>query len=233
MTISWRVLGAMMACGACGGTDTLSVSGEAFLFAGGPGLDGRVAGATVTVVEDPSRSAVTATDGHFEIGGFEQGDEVTLAMEFPDHHAIQTSTLTFGEVSLERVTFQVVHDAIYAQLAEMLAITPDPTRCQVVTTVTRIGKSIYDDGAHGEAGALVTMTPAAAGEGPIYFNPSVLPDRTVTETTEDGGVLFIQVPPGDYVIVAEKPATTFRRVNITCRAGWLVNASPPWGVQAI
>jgi hypothetical protein len=225
---------AVIACGACGGDgDGVSISGDAFLFNGGTGLDGRAANATVSVVEDPSRTVVTAIDGHFELDGFAPGEEVTLALELANYHRIQTGTFTVGDAPIERVTFQIVHDAIYQQLAEMLQIVPDEARCQVVTTVTRVGKSLYDEGAHGEAGAAVTLTPDAAGEGPIYFNESVLPDRTVPETTEDGGVLFIQVPPGDYTLAATKPGATFRDVKVKCRAGWLVNASPPWGLQRL
>lgn len=215
----------------CGGDDGVAVSGDAFLFNGG--TDGRVVGATVTVVEDPARQVTTDGTGHFQFDGFAAGDEVTLALAFPDHHAIQTGTLTVGDAALERVTFQVVHDAIYDLLADMLAITPDDSRCQVVTTVTRVGKSLYDEGAHGEAGATVTIDPPTGEEGPIYFDSSVLPDRTLTETSDDGGVLFLQVPPGRYTLTATKPGVTFRPVAITCRAGFLVNSSPPWGLQAL
>ena len=87
-------------------------------------------------------------------------------------------------------------------------------------------------GAHGEAGAVVTLNPPLPAEhGPIYFNAQVLPDRTLTETSEDGGVLFIQVPPGEYVWTATRPDTLFSRIKSKCRVGFLVNASPPWGLQ--
>lgn len=229
LLLSW----AGLACG-CGGEEGVSVSGDAFLFSGGPGLEGRVAGATVTVVEQPDRQVVTAVDGHFQFDGFSAGDEVTLALEFPDHHRIQTGTLTVGAEPIERVTFQVVHDAIYAVMADMLGVVPDEAnKCQVVTTVTRVGKSLYDEGAHGEAGVTVTLEPPGAVEGPVYFNASVVPDRALTETTEDGGVLFMQVAPGDYVLTATKAGVSFRSVKVKCRAGWLVNASPPWGLQAL
>jgi len=227
---------ALGGAGACdsGEVDSVAISGEAFLFNGGTGLDGRLPGATVSVVEAPDRTTTTAIDGHFAIDGFAEGAVVTFALQFPDHHPIQTGTFTVGTEPLERVTFQVVHDAIYAQLAEMLTITPDEAgSCQIVTTVTRVGRSLYDEGAHGEAGATVTLDPPLAGEGPIYFNASVLPVRAETATTEDGGVLFINVPPGQYTLTATKAGMTFRPVRITCRAGWLVNASPPWGLQAI
>lgn len=231
-----RVMFLSMLCAACGGDDGgggVSVSGNAFLFNGGPGAEGRLANATITLVEDPTRTTTTAADGGFSFDGFAEGDKVTFALAMPDYHAIQTGTITVGTEPIERVTFQVVHDAIYQQLGTMLAVTPDPARCQVVTTVTRVGKSLYDEGAHGEAGALVTLAPSSAEEGPIYFNASVFPDRSETMTTEDGGVLFFNVPPGNYWLNATKAGATFRAVEIECRAGFLVNASPPWGLQAL
>lgn len=223
---------ALMLVGACGdGDGGVAISGDAFVF--NAGTDGRVVGGTVTLVEDPTRQVITAADGHFAFDGFAAGDVATFALAFPDHHPIQTGTFTVGAAPIERVTFQVVHEAIYTNLADMLGVTPDPTRCQVVTTVTRVGKSLYDEGAHGEAGATVTMDPPLAGEGPIYFNSSVLPQRGLTETSDDGGVVFLQVPVGVYTLTATKPGVTFRPVTITCRAGFLVNASPPWGLQAL
>jgi hypothetical protein len=45
-------------------------------------------------------------------------------------------------------------------------------------------------------------------------------------------VLFIQVPPGEYVWTAHKPGVLISRVKMKCRVGFLVNASPPWGLQA-
>jgi hypothetical protein len=85
----------------------------------------------------------------------------------------------------------------------------------------------------GEAGAKVVLTPPVPAEsGPVYFNESVLPDQSLTATTKDGGVLYYKVPPGDYMLTAEKSGIVFEPAKIKCRAGFLVNAGPPLGVQA-
>ena len=103
-----------------------------------------------------------------------------------------------------------------------------------VTTVTRVGKSLYDPGAHGEEGATVTLDPGLpADHGPIYFDSTVMPNFGQTESSDDGGVLFVNVPPGEYVWTAHKQGVEFSPVKMKCRAGWLVNASPPWGLQAL
>jgi hypothetical protein len=225
-----RVLPLLVAVAACGGGDEgVSVSGNAFIFTGGFIEDG-----VVSVLEVPGVTAVTDADGFFRLDGLPADGEITLVLSAPDYVPIQTGTLPVTGTELERVTFQAVHEAIFALLADMLEVTPDPAMCQIATTVTRVGKSLYDEGAHGEAGATVTIDPPLTGdaEGPIYFNASVVPDRTLTETSEDGGVVFVNVPPGRYVLTATKTGVTFTAMTITCRAGMLVNASPPWGLQA-
>lgn len=231
--------GVVVAMGGCGDDDepapaakTYRVSGEAIPFDKGP--DGRIAGAKISVLEHPEMTMVTGADGHFEFAGLAAGSEVTLVMEHQDFHTIQTATFTV-DGDLERVTFQAVSHSIYAALGVVVKVTPDEAnRCQMVTTITRIGKSIYDAGAHGEADVTVTLDPPLPAEqGPIYFDASVIPDRTLTRSSEDGGVLFTQVPPGEYTWTATKEGAEFTRVKMKCRAGVLINASPPRGLQRI
>jgi hypothetical protein len=212
-------------------TFPVTLSGDAIPFVGGP--NGRIAGADVSLLELPDRHVTTGSDGHFAFEGLEEGSEVTVVLSHPDYHPIQTGTFRLGPEGIARVTFQAVTYDIYGALAALLAVTPDEeNRCQMVTTVTRVGRSIYDPGAHGEEGVTVSLDPPLPAEhGPIYFNSSVLPDRRLTETSDDGGVLFIQVPPGEYVWTAHKPGAVFSRVKMKCRAGLLVNASPPRGLQ--
>lgn len=219
-------------CGDSSEPATATVSGDAIPF---NAQDRRVEGATVWILEVPEKRMVTGPDGHFSFDGIPVGSEVSLVMEHPDYHLIQTGTHVVPPEGLERITFQAVRHDVYAAMAAILGIVPDEeNRCQMPTTVTRIGKSLYDPGAHGEDGATVTIEPPLPPEhGPIYFNSSVIPDRSLSETSDDGGVVFIQVPPGEYVMTAHKPGATFRQVKFKCRPGVLVNASPPWGLQRV
>lgn len=216
------------------GAATLVVSGDAFAFTL-PGEDyGRIANATVAVLEQPEFSVTTDAEGHFEFPALPAGSTATFTIAAEGFPPARTKTFTLPEAGpLERVTFQVPNDELFGLLASVLAITPDPNACQMVSTVTRVGKSIYDAGAHGEAGATVTISPALPAEhGPVYFNASVIPDMTLTETSEDGGVVFVNVPPGEYVISAHEDGVVFEDVTMKCEAGVLVNASPPFGLQA-
>ena len=215
----------------CTGLRVATVEGDAIPFDDGP--DGRIAGAEVSILEYPDIKLLTGPDGKFKFEGLPVGADITLVMHHPDYHPIQTATHTLPDQGLQRVTFQAVTPAIYGALAGIVGITPDDTKyCQMVTTVTRVGKSIYDPGAHGEAGVTVTLDPPLpAANGPIYFNAQVIPEKALTETSDDGGVLYAQVPPGEYTWTASKPGATFPPIRMKCRPGYLINASPPWGLQ--
>lgn len=127
---------------ACGNADhgtvaTASVSGDAIPFNGG---NSRIAGATVHILELPEKRFVTGSDGHFAFDGIAVGSEVSLVLEHPDYHVIQTGTHVVPPEGLERITFQAVTYDIYAGLAALLGIVPDEEHaCQIATTATRVG----------------------------------------------------------------------------------------------
>ena len=229
---SWMLAALCAATLTCGGGGKLvSVSGDAMPFDNTP--SGRIAGATIWALENPQMRMTTGADGKFRFDGIRAGSEITLVLEHPDYHLIQTGTHVVPDTGIERLTFQAVSHATYSLFAAALNVTPDANACQLSTTVTRIGKSLYDSGAHGEAGATVTISPPVhPDKGPVYFNASVIPQRDLTETSEDGGVVFGNLAPGTYTLTATKSGVRFRQLKIKCRAGVLVNASPPWGLQA-
>lgn len=197
-------------------------------------VSGRIEGATISVLEHPEMKVTTGTDGLFSFDGIYSGEEVTLVLEHPDWPTTQTGTHLVPEAGIEDLTFQVPTPTIYDLLASIVQITPDPTKCQMVTTVTRKGGTILAPGAHGEAGVTVTVAPELPKEhGPVYFNADVLPDESLTESSEDGGVLFTNVPPGEYVWSGHKSGVSLTDVKFKCRAGVLVNASPPRGMNVL
>ncbi len=208
----------------------VSLSGEAFKFNGAQEL---IPGAYIWVLEHPEMNTITGVDGHFQFDALEEGSEATLVLEHPDYHPIQTGTVRLGAAGAERVTFQGVPWDVYDGLASFLGLVPDElNKCQMVTTVTRVGKSMYDPGAHGEASATVTTDPPLLdANGPIYFSADVIPIMSLSQTSNDGGVLYVQVTPGEYVWTAHKSIAVFTHIKTKCRAGLLVDASPPWGLQ--
>ncbi len=215
---------------------TVRVSGHAFDF----GAGGHVIGGEVSILELPERVTTTGEDGSFAFDELPGDAEVTFVLAAEGYYPIQTATFQLRGEDMERVTFQVPTDSLFDVLGNMIDLTPDPTKCQVASTVTRIGNSLYDTvpGTHGEPEATVTISSGASEvDGPVYFDivkfNLIFPKRGLEQTTDDGGVLFLNVEPGTHVLEANKAETTFRSVKINCRPGVLVNASPPWGLQAI
>jgi hypothetical protein len=223
----------------CGGDDggepaetkIATIEGVAAVF--NDAVTGRIANASVSVLEHPQLAMITADDGVFQFG-VPVGDEVTLVLEHPDYPLIQTGTHEVPAEGIADLTFQVPEMAIYNALAAIVQVTPDPTKCQMVTTITREGGTILAPGAHGEANVTVTLAPSLPSEnGPIYFNASVVPDKTLTESSEDGGVVYVNAPPGEYVMSGTKAGATLGDVKLKCRPGVLVNASPPRGMNVV
>lgn len=225
-------------CTAAPVTAGLRVSGHVITFGPG-GVDRRLPDAVVRSLEHPERCTVTARDGAFSLGGFAPGERVTLTMDHLGFTPIQTGTHVVPERGIERLTFQAPVWEIYHVVAMTSLIHPRPGRCQIASTVTQVGHDLYDDApSHGEPGATVTISPQPSDmTGPVYFQyvnaDIIVPDPHLRETTRDGGVLFLNVPPGEYVLTAHKNGVRFTEVRAVCRAGVLVNASPPWGLQAL
>lgn len=224
-TASWRIGHGILA----------PVSGKAFVF--GPSSGQSVAGATVSVAEAPEYSATVAADGTFALD-VPSGAPISLVVQQPGFHPTQTATLALGAAGLDQVGFQVPTDNLFDLMALFVAFVPDPERCQIATTVSRLGTEPYGGSALGEPGVVVTIEPPLPPEaGPIYFqylsDTNIYPDVTLTETSIDGGVLFVNVPPGEYTLRASKVGKSFSTATIRCRAGLLVNAAPPRGLQEL
>ncbi len=239
-----------------GSTATVNVSGIAWVFSLGP--YGRIDGATVSVLEDDSLFTITDSDGAFTVEQLPVGSEATFVLSHENHPLTYTKTFTIPPHDIDDLTFQIPDWELYHALEDFIGITSDPSKCQIVSTFTRYGKTIGDPGAHGEPGALLTVEPAGgAEEGPIYFNDQVLPDRTRSYSSIDGGVLLVNVEPGDYTLTArcmddptamleEYPPEAnedeslrcayedvdFESLLMKCRAGVFLNASPSYGLQA-
>ena len=72
------------------------------------------------------------------------------------------------------------------------------------------------------AGATVTMTPAT-GIGPVYLGLDGYPDASLTATSEEGGVMFVNVPPGMVQLTITVPGKTC----VKPEDGW-----PAWSPNA-
>jgi hypothetical protein len=208
------------------------VSGHAFVFGSSASS---LAGAVISVAEAPKLQTTTGADGTFAFD-VPSGGQYSFLLRQPGFHDVQTATFTIDASGLAQVGFQAPTDGIFRLFSGLVGVDLDPERCQIASTVSRAGTEPYGGDALGEPGTIVTIEPPLLPEnGPVYFNwikPGViLPDTTLKETTVDGGVIFMNVPTGEYRLVATKPGKTFTSVKIRCQKGLLVNAAPPWGLQ--
>jgi hypothetical protein len=275
MGLAWISLGALGAalslvgCGdeAGGSGETVRFSGIAWAF-NLPGTPyGKIEGATVWILEMPELSTTTNADGEFTIDGLPVGSQATPVLEHPNHPLTYTKTHLVPDTDLDDLTFQIPTNALFGLIESGLVNADiieevDPNKCQIVSTFTRYGKTIGDSGPHGEPGAVLSITPANDAEaGPIYFGDDVLPDPARSYSSLDGGVLLLNVEPGDYTLtascvedpddvaafLAEYPPdeypdeslrcqtedVQFESILMKCRAGVFLNASPSYGLQAL
>jgi hypothetical protein len=214
------------------GVATASIVGDVFAFlteVAGP----RVSGATISVLEQPDISTTTDAQGHFQIDGLAVGSEVTLVLDHPMFYPTQSATYTLGPRGIDPFTIQALPKTLFAAISSLFTGVDQTMHCALATTVTRLGGTLHVSVRQGEPGALLQLSPAAAGaQGPIYFSEAVLPDQSLTQTTKDGGGLYYNVPPGDYQLTATKSGVTFTPVKMKCRPGFVVDAGPPIAVQA-
>ncbi|MFT4058563.1 MAG: carboxypeptidase regulatory-like domain-containing protein [Legionella sp.] len=219
---------------------TALVSGFARSFVSGM----PIADATITIIENEQLKFHTNSAGKFGPFEWPVGQPITLVLEkqgsfWSGYKTTQTATLIVppegidSEKYLKNISFQVPSNMAYKFLAVATGLTEDPLACQIAATITPPNTTL-DDIPQGIEGVTVKLSPCTNSI-PYYFgifpivhktNPFI---RTLTSTSLDGGVLFPNVPPGDYILYAEKNGMIFSEVTIKARQGILVNASPPKG----
>ena len=231
-----RIIGCALGLFACDdeAAKTVAISGTAYTF----NTPTPVEGAVVRIVQHPELSTTTAADGSYRIEV--PAGEVTPYVEHADHVTMHLQTFD-ADQDIERANFQMVIPDIYAALSAILSVTPDPTRCQVASTVSAkpiqtmtfaefLAFTTAEHG-HGVAGATVTLEPADATI--YYFNEEVIPDKSRTTTSKDGGVVIANMPVGRHVLRATHPERQFVEVVVDCEAGRFINANPAQGLKEL
>ena len=219
--------------------DTVTISGRAYAF---NHMDTFLQGATIKVREIPGLSATTDTNGDYTLQ-VPDDTNVTPYIEPPDgYNEIDLQTFHPRGEDIENANFQTPADGEYAGLAAILSVPLDPDtgrpqQCAIVTTASDRDvrgvdyQTFWDRTPHGVPGATSTETPAI--DGPTYFNQYVIPDTTATETSDDGGIVWTEVPAGTYRIETTSPDTRFASFLATCKNGRIINANPPWGAYEL
>ncbi len=220
--------------------NTALVSGFARSFVSGE----PIADATITVLENDKLTFQTDSSGKFGPFEWSIGQPITLVLEkhgslWSGYKTTQTATVIVPPEGindknfLKNISFQVPSNLAYQILSWAMGITEDPDACQIATTITPPNTTM-DDIPQGVAGVKVTLSPNINTK-PFYFGIFPLIDKTnpwvrsLEATSLDGGVVFSNIPPGEYTMEAQKEGAVFSKVTFKARKGVLVNASPPQG----
>ncbi|MFN8160125.1 MAG: carboxypeptidase-like regulatory domain-containing protein [Solirubrobacterales bacterium] len=219
-----------------GGDRKVHITGTVYAFDN----QAPIAGAKIRVAELPGAKATSAANGSYDLT-VPDGARITPYVEATGFHGIYLQTFVTAGRNLRRVNFQVPSVGIYHGLALLLGVKlnadDNPARCVIVSTFSTVNvrdlsfPDFVAYGAHGVAGATASASPALTD--PIYFNASVIPDKSLTESSVDGGVIWLNVPRGVYRLTAHHPSARFARFTATCVPGRLVNANPPQGLYQL
>ncbi len=213
---------------------TTAIRGTAYKFGyeGGP-----VVGAVIRIVEAPELVTKTGADGIYTLA-VPRGAAVTPYVEHPDFVTMHLQTYTFAdEIGPKNVNFQMVPQIYYDAFSGALNIEPDPLRCQISSTANTKDvfglerNAFYAYGAHGIADVTVSAVPDLGP--PVYFSKVTIPDKNLTVTTTDGGIVWANVPPGVYTVQGQHATRAIAPFVATCVPGRFINAGPPWGLREV
>jgi hypothetical protein len=215
---------------------TVHLRGTAYTF----NTSDPIVGATVRIAELPALVGATDANGAYDLP-VPDGTKITPYIEAEGHYPIYLQTWVTAGRNIERANFQTPNTPTYQALAGLLGVQVGPNgklvNCAIVSTFSTQAvrdlsmEEFWEFGAHGVAGATATTSPQLPGA--IYFNESVIPDPSRTDSSEDGGVLWTEVPTGTYRVTGHHPTTRFAEFNATCEPGRVVNANPPQGLYEL
>jgi ribosomal protein L13E len=234
----------------------VTISGKAYRF---NHMDTFLPGATIRVREFPKIRAVTGPDGDYvlkvpndrNVTPYIESGSIPPGTDPASQHYNEIDLQTFHPRGRDIVNanFQVPTDFEYNALKGILSVPSRedgrPEQCAIVTTssdrdVRGVDYQTFWDrtktdanGVHGHGVPGATSRTVPPLGPPTYFNDFVIPDRTETSTSSDGGIIWEIVPAGTYRIITSHPDTRFASFLATCRDGRIVNANPPWGAYQL
>jgi hypothetical protein len=218
--------------------DTVTISGRAYEF---NSMSTYLEGAVIKVRELPGLSATTDANGVYSLE-VPNDANVTPYIDPPDgYNEIDLQTFHTRGEDIENANFQTPNDFAYNGLSALLAVPrrPDgrPQDCVIVTTASARNvrgvpyETFHARTPHGVEGAQSGSVPELPP--PTYFNESVIPDKSQPHSSEDGGIIWTEVPAGTYRIYTLHSETRFASFLATCASGRVVNANPPWGAYEL
>jgi hypothetical protein len=168
---------------------------------GGTLTDGQgpLAGVAVCLV-GTQKCAQSDVAGNYSIAGLPSSSNVMVTLEKDGYLPLALElAVKVNDVVLSRGLLRLADATALAQAAGAVL---DPAKPGLFITVTgrRTGASV------------VAAMPAPGGVGPVYENDQGAPDPMRATTGTSGGILYLDVAPGDYDLTLTDPP-------VTCSAG--------------
>jgi len=220
--------------------------------AGQPDYHATVPGVSVWLAEYPaSKSLKVKSDAKgwwtmriSKYKGIDAG--VSLIYEKPGWITTKSNVITVSDEDDTDIAIQYIDPFIFRLaikpliqliMRDLLPKDADATfKNAVVATVGKSWASIHDDRLpHGDPGAILEPFPGAVG--PLYFDENVRPNPAYSKTSVDGGVAWLNVPPGTYTTKTTKKDVSYKEVTFILDPAdaaakvVLYIASPPDSIQ--
>ena len=187
---------------------TISVSGTLDKFAieppdAAPAL--ALAGVQVCVWKRPDIPCAKSDNlGQYLLGGVPANSEIGITYELPGY----LKDLTPFDTGTEDIVnvWTLAADADAKAFADVAGFTY-PLGSTGMVFFRANGKGAADAGGALLSGAKATITPSS-GVGPVYVDPTSLPDKSLTATSSGQWGVFANVAPGDVEITITMPGKT-------------------------
>jgi len=232
------------------GIERVALGGKINHF-GIPDYHATVPGVKVWIAEYPSTKdsgIVSGENGWWETDVLKyEGTEIGISLVYEKEGWISTKSNVISvkdsddpDLAIQFIDPDYFHDEILpmteAMLSMLLPGEKNGFRNAMVATVGKSWASMHDDRLpHGDPGATATKVEGAVG--PVYFNEKVNPDPQYRSTSVDGGVAWINVPPGVHFVTASKEGVEYGTVEFRVEPGdaetgiILYIASPPDSIR--
>lgn len=205
-----------------------------------------ISDAKVTILENGQNVSLNSK-GEFGPIQWPVGKPITFVIEKLGYRTTQTATVIVPPEGLttpyNNVSLQPIDVFTFGMFALAMGVLLDENKCHVGAAVTAFHKTL-NDLPQGEENATVTLIPNPTSAVPYYvdiFRDGSLKNypnpmtHGLTQTSQDGGVIFANLEPRDepYVLMAYKPNVSFTQMSFICRKGMFINASPPLGPMVL
>jgi hypothetical protein len=199
-----------------------------------------LAKAKITIREN-NETIFTNYSGEFSFY-WQVGKSLTMVLQQEGYRTTQSATVIVPPEGFSHffnmISFQVPSHITYKFFSYAMGKKEDLTRCQIAATITAHKKTL-NHLPHGEPDTTVALfhkNGTKVDIDPFYFgifkwgflkhktNPF---DRSLRKTSQDGGVIFVNVPPGEYTVVTTKAGVSFNKFDVLAEAGEFINISPP------